>query len=83
MVSYSNTITTELINQAKVNIHDQKQGTAEHPAPLKAKDVVTEKWKDLRGQRHNKTLEQLESEGRDLEIRWQSTTLKNKYLEAE
>ena len=84
MVSYSNTITAELINQAKVNIHDQKQGIAEHPASLKAKDVVTEKWKDFKERPGaQQTLEQLESEGRDLEIRWQSTTLKNKYLEAE
>ena len=84
MVSYSNTITAELINQAKVNIHDQKQGTAEHPAPLKAKDVVKEKWKGLKERPGTQqTLGQLESEGRDLEIRWQSTTLKNKYLEAE
>ena len=35
-----NYITAELINQAKLDINDQKQGSAEHPAPLKAKDVV-------------------------------------------
>ena len=84
MISYSDTITAELINQAKGNIHDKKQGTAEHPAPLKAKDVVTEKWKDFKERPGaQQTLEQLESEGRYLEIRWQSTTLKNKHLGAE
>ena len=64
MASHSNTITAALINQAKLNINDQKQGTAEHPAPLKVKDGMTEKWKDLKERPGaQQTLEQLESEG--------------------
>ena len=81
MVSYSNTITAELINQAKLNINNHKQGTAEHPAPLKAKDIVTEKWKDLKERPGSQqTLEQLESERRGLEIKMAVDYIKEQIL---
>ena len=41
----------ELIALAKSELTAQKEGAAEHPAPLKATDVAAERWDSLKQKR--------------------------------
>ena len=86
MASYLDTITPDLFKMAKNNIADQKKGTASIPAPLKPGEIAATKWKNLKEKSNDNvltTISELEKAGRELEIKWQSSTQRDKYLEAE
>ena len=86
MASYSDTITPDLFKIAKNNIADQKKGTALNPAPLKVGEIAASKWKNLKEKSNDNvltTISELEKAGRELEIKWQSSTQRDNYSEAE
>ena len=86
MASYSDTIIPDLFKMAKNNIADQKKGTALNPAPLNLGEIAATKWKKLKEKSNDKvstTISELDKAGRELEIKWQSSTRRDKYLEAE
>ena len=88
MASYSDALTPDLIKMAKNNIVDQKRGTALNPAlnSLKPREITATKWKNLKEKSNDNvstTTSELQKAGRELEIKWQSSTQRNKYLEAE
>ena len=81
MINYSKTVTHELIALAKSELIAQKEGTAEHPAPLKATDVAAERRNSLKEKRDTCVLiDNLEEQGRNLEVRWQSSTIRKTEL---
>ena len=84
IIDYSKTVTHELIALAKSELTAQKDSAAEHPAPLKATDVAAERWDSLKEKGDTRVLiNNLEQQGRNLEVRWQSSTLCDKCYEAE
>ena len=86
MALYSHTITPDLFKIAKNNIADQKKGTALNPAQLKPGEIAATKWKNLKEKSNDNvwtTIRELEKAGRELEIKWQYSTQRDKYLEAE
>ena len=84
MIDYSKTVTHELIALAKSELTAQKEGTAEHLAPLKATDVAAERWDALKEKVDTCILiDNLEEQGRKLEVMWQSSTTRDKCYEAE
>ena len=84
MTDCSKTVMHELIALTNSELTDQKEGTAEHPAPLKATDVAAERWDSLKEKGDTCVLiDNLEEQGRNLEVRWQSSTTRDKCYEAE
>ena len=84
MIDYSKTVTHELIALAKSELTAQKEGTAEHSAPLKATDVAAERWDSLKEKGDTCVLiDNLQEQGRNLEVRWQSSTIRDKCYETE
>ena len=84
MIDYSKTFTHKLLAIAKSELTAQKEGTAEHPAPLKATDVAAERWDSLKEKGDPcVSTDNLEEQGRNLEVRWQSSTIRGKCYEAE
>ena len=84
MNEYPQTITANLISQAKINLADQKGGNAEHPAPLRKSQIAEDRWETLKERENvDDIIKNLQKQGRELEIKWQSSTLKDKHLEAE
>ena len=84
MIDYSKTVAHELIALAKSELTARKEGTAEHPAPLKATDVAAERWDSLKEKGDTCVLiDNLEEQGRNVEVRWQSSTIRDKCYKAE
>ena len=57
-----------------------------NPAPLNLGEIAATKWKKLKETSNDNvstTISELEKAGRELEIKWQSSTQRDKYLEAE
>ena len=62
---------------AKNNIADEKKETALNPAPLKPEEIAATKWKVIKEKSNDNvstTISELEKAGRELEIKWQSST---------
>ena len=76
MIQYSETVNHDLIALAKNEINDQKAGISDHPAPLKPQDVAAKRWENLKEKPNAmEIVEDLEKQGRNLEVRWQSSTV--------
>ena len=84
MIAYTKTVNHELIASAKSALTDQKSGKAEHPAPLKAQEVAAGGWEGLKDKENaTEIIKSLEEQGRNIEVRWQSSTIRDKRYEAE
>ena len=60
------------------------RGSVLSSAPLKATDVAAERWDSLKEKGDTCVLiDNLEKQGRNLEVRWQSSTIRDKCYEAE
>ena len=76
MIDYSKTVMHELIALVKSELTAWKEGTAEHPAPLKVTDVAAERWDSLKERGDTcVSIDNLEEQGRNLKVRLQSSTI--------
>ena len=84
MIQYSETVNHDLIALAKYEINDQKAGRSDYPAPLKPQDLAAKRWKNLKEKPNAMEItEDLERQGRNLEVRWQSSNVRDKCYETE
>ena len=84
MIQYSETVKHDLIALAKYEINDLKAGRSDYPAPLKPQNVAAKRLKNLKGKPNAmEIIEDLERQGRNLEVRWQSSTVRDKCYEVE